>query len=68
MWDKMRTIAWEEAFQIALKKCSKEEGRNVSIYVILMKGKVHATKNTFLQKVSTSLVKVTASHEEQMSP
>ena len=48
----MKTIAHEAAFQMALKNCSKEVGRGldgkVSIYVILMKGKVHATKHTFL--------------------
>ena len=59
----MKTIAHEAAFQMALKNCSKEVGRGldgkVSIYVILMKGKVHATKHAFLQKV-------TATHEGQM--
>ena len=33
-----------------------------------MKGEVHAPNHTFLQKVGASLVKVTASHEAQMSP
>ena len=33
----MRTIAQETAFQIALSNCSKELGRKVSIYVILVK-------------------------------
>ena len=28
----------------------------------------HAVKHTFLQKFATSLLKVTASHEEQQSP
>ena len=34
---KMRTIAQETAFQIALSNCSKALGRKVSIYVILVK-------------------------------
>ena len=38
----MRTIAQEAAFQIALRNCSKEVGGKVSIYVILVKGEVHA--------------------------
>ena len=33
-----------------------------------VEGGVHAIKHTFLQKVAASLLKVTASHEEQMSP
>ena len=48
----MRTVAQEAAFQIALKSHSKETGGMVSIYVILVKGEVHATKHTFLQKVT----------------
>ena len=42
IWGKMSTIAWVAAFQIALKSCSKEVAGNVSIYVILVKGEVHA--------------------------
>ena len=35
----MRTGAWETAPQIALRNCSKEvEGREDSVYVILVKG------------------------------
>ena len=64
----MRTIAWEAAFQIALRNCSKEVGGKVSIYVILVKGEYMQSSTYFLQKVDDSLVKVTASHEEQMSP
>ena len=42
----------------------------VSVYVILMKGEVHAASicTHFLQKVPAGLVTVTASHEEQTSP
>ena len=38
IWGKMRTIAQETASQIALRNCSKEVKRKVSIYVILVKG------------------------------
>ena len=38
IWGKMRTIAREATFQIALKNCSKEVGGKVSTYVILAKG------------------------------
>ena len=34
----MRTIAWEAAFQIALRNCSEEVGGKICIYVILVKG------------------------------
>ena len=34
----MRAIAWETAFQIALRNCSKEAEGMVSIYVILVRG------------------------------
>ena len=64
----MRTIAQETAFQIALRNCYKEVGGKVSIYVILVKGAYMQSSTYFLQKISASLVKVTASHEEQMSP
>ena len=64
----MRTIAWEAAFQRALRYCSKDVGGEVSIDVILVKGQVHATKHTFLQKVAAGLTEVTTSHEEERSP
>ena len=57
---KLRTAAWDTAFQIALRNCSKEVGGKVSIYVILVKAE-YMQPNIFLQTVS-------ASHEEQMSP
>ena len=47
----MRTIAWETAYQIALRKCSKEEVGKVSIYVILVKGEYMQSSRYFLQKV-----------------
>ena len=37
-WVKMRTIAQEIAFQIALRNYSKEVGEKFSIYVTLVKG------------------------------
>ena len=45
----MRTIAWEVAFQRAQKNCPKEVGWRVGIYVILMKGEIRATKDTFAE-------------------
>ena len=36
--------------------------------VILVKGEVHATKHTFLQRVTASIARVTSSHKEQVSP
>ena len=59
----MRILAKKTASQIALSNCSKEVGWEVSIYVILVKGG-SAVKHTFWQKISASLVTVTASHEE----
>ena len=39
IWGKMRTIAWEIAFQVVLRNCSKEVVGKVKIYVTLVKGK-----------------------------
>ena len=45
-----------------------QRGRgNDSIYVILVKGEVHVTRHRILLKVAASLMKVTMSHDEQMS-
>ena len=68
IWGKMRTAARETASQIALRNCSKEAGGKVSIHVILVKGEYMRSSTYFLQKVSASLVQITASHEEQTSP
>ena len=40
----MRTIAWETAFQIALRNCSKEVWGKISViqYMILVKRSVRA--------------------------
>ena len=43
---KMRTIAWESAFQIALRNCSKEAGGKVSIYMFLVKGEYAQSSTT----------------------
>ena len=64
----MRTKARETAFQRALRNCSKEVMGKVSIYMILVKGATCNQVHIFLQKVSASLMKLTASHKEQMSP
>ena len=45
---KMRTIAQETAFQIALKNCTKEVGGKVSIHVILVKGEYVQSSTYFL--------------------
>ena len=46
-----------------------QRGRREGQYICdFGEGGVHAIEHIFLQKVSASLVKVTASHEEQMSP
>ena len=47
MWSKMRTAAWEIAFQIALRNCSKEIVGTVSIYVILVKGEYMQSSTYF---------------------
>ena len=62
----MGTIAWEATFLIALKYHSKEVGGGGCYYIHDFGEKV-GTCN-ILQKVTASLMKVTASHEEQMSP
>ena len=38
IWGKMKTITQGIAFHIALRHCSKEIGKKVSIYVIWVKG------------------------------
>ena len=58
IWGKMSPTAWETAFQIALRKCSKEVGEKVSIYMILVKREYMWSSTDFLQKVSASLMKL----------
>ena len=45
----MRTVAWETAFQIALKNCL-EVGGKVSIYVILLKGEYIQSSTYFCRR------------------
>ena len=47
----MRTAAWETAFQIALRNCSKEVVGKDSIYVILVKGEYMQSSTYFFAKV-----------------
>ena len=64
----MINIAWETVLQIALRNCSKDVGWKVSVYVVLLKGEYMQSNTYFLQKISTSLMKTTANHKEQISP
>ena len=64
----MKTIDQDTAPQVALRNCSKEAGGTVNIYVILVKGEYMQSSTYFFQKVSASLVKLSASHKEQPSP
>ena len=70
---KMRTIDQETAFQIAedlpekLRQRDKGGGMRVSMHVILAKRQCMQSSMYFFQKVSTSLMKMTASHQEQMT-
>ena len=68
IWGIMRTIALEAAFQITLRNCSEEVGWKVNMCVILVKWTTCYQANIILQKVAASLMKVTASHKEQMPP
>ena len=68
IWNKMKTIDREAAFQIALRNCSKEAAGKTSIYVIWVKGQYLQSGTYILQKVFASLVKVNAHYEEQTSP
>ena len=65
----MRTIAREAAFQRALKNCSKEVGGGLFIRSLGEGGgpcrHVHIFTHIWF---AASLMKVTAGHEEQMSP
>ena len=56
IWDKTRIIAWETAFQIALKNCYKEVGRKVSIHIILVKGEYMQSSTFFCRKFLLLLV------------
>ena len=62
MWGKMRAVAPETASQVALRNCSREVGRKVSIHVIFGEGGIRVMKHFFLFQ------KVSATHEKQSSP
>ena len=49
IWARMRTVAWETAFQIALRNCL-EVGGKVSIYVILVKREYMQSSTYFWKK------------------
>ena len=68
IWGRMRTIAEETAFQIALRNCSEQAMGKVSLYMILVKQEYMQSRTYFLQKLSAGLVKVAASHKVQSSP
>lgn len=54
IWDKMRTAARETA----LRNCSQEAGRKVSVYEILVTEEYMKPATLFFQKVSTSIMKL----------
>ena len=57
----METIAWETAFQIALRNFSKEVAGEVSVCGTLVKESMQTS--TYILQVSARLGKVTASQE-----
>lgn len=64
----MRTVVQEVAFEIAQGNHSEEVVGNVSYVCDFGEGRGTCKHAHILQKVATSFVKVTDSHEEQMSP
>ena len=67
MWGKMRTAAEKTAPQIALRDCSEEAGRKGQYICDFGEREIHAIKYIFFQKVSASLMKLSAHHEKQSS-
>ena len=65
---KMRTRGWETAAQIALNNCSQEAGGEGQYRCDFGEGGAHAIKLIFFAEGSASLMKVSASHQEQTSP
>ena len=57
---KKRTVAQETAYQIALRRCSKEAQRDIRDFG---EGRIHAIEHIFFQRVSASLRKLPASHQ-----
>ena len=47
----MRTIAWETAFQIALRNCSKELRGKISILVDFAEQGIYTSKDVFFAEV-----------------
>ena len=65
----MRTVGWEMAPQMALRNCSKDAGWGWSVYIFgFGEEGIYIIKHIFFQKVSASLVKLSASHKKQLSP
>ena len=60
-WGKMKTAAQEAASQIALRDCSKEAVRGMSIYTVLVKAEFNTIKHSFHKRFS-------ASHEDLIPP
>ena len=50
-WGKMRTIAWETAFQIALRNCSKELRGKISILGDFAERGICTSKHVFFAEV-----------------
>ena len=46
----MRTADWDTALRIVLRNCSKEAGRTVSIYIVLVKGEYMQSSTYFSRK------------------
>ena len=64
---KIRTAARETAPQVALRNCSEEAARKDRIYLDFGYERVHAIKLIFFQELSASWMKLSTSHEEQLS-
>ena len=67
IWDQMSTIAQESEFQTALKYHSRESGGNISVSDFGEGGSTCSHAH-ILQMFDAGLMKVTASHKEQLSP
>ena len=58
----MRTVAWETAFWIAPRTCSKDAGDNARVMYGISERGVCAVNHTFGQRVAASHKRVAASH------
>ena len=63
----MKTMLGDSISDSSEKMLQRGRGK-VSIHAIMVKNEYMQSSTYFLQKVVTSFVKVTASHEEQTSP